>query len=89
MRLCSLISIMHAQFGTPTTIKKVKTRSQTLQNKCVRFCLQLNNKAHAGITEFKQINWLPVNYRFRPFRQCLTANVFKLACRVRVAYLRE
>ena len=40
-----------------------------------RFCLQLDNRAHIGITEFKQINWLPVNYRFR---QCLAANVFKL-----------
>ena len=27
------------------------------------------------ITEFKQINWLPLNYRFR---QCLAANMFKL-----------
>ena len=38
------------------------------------FCLQLDNKAHVGITEFKQINWLPVNYRFT---RCLAANVFK------------
>ena len=74
MRLYSLISIMQAQFGTLTSIKKVKTKLQTLQNKCVHFCLQLDNKAHVGITEFKQINWLPVNYRFR---QCLAANVFK------------
>ena len=58
----------------PNLNKKFKTKLQTLQNKCVRFCLQLDNKAHAGITEFKQINWLPVNYRFR---QCLAANVFK------------
>ena len=54
--------------------KKVKTKLQTLQNKCVRFCLQLDNKTHAGITEFKQINWLPVNYRFG---HSLAANVFK------------
>ena len=54
--------------------KKFKTTLQTLQNKCVRFCLQLDNRAHAGITEFKKINWLPVDYRFR---QCLAANVFK------------
>ena len=74
MRLYSLISIMHAQFGTPNFNKKFKTKLQTLQNKCVRFCLQLDNKAHVGITEFKQINWLPVNYKFR---QCLAANVFK------------
>ena len=39
----------------------LKTKLQTLQKKYVRFCLQLDNKAHVGITEFKQINWLPVN----------------------------
>ena len=54
--------------------KKIKTKLQTLRNKCVRFRLQLDNKTHVGITEFKHINWLPVNYRFR---RCLAANVFK------------
>ena len=54
--------------------KKFKTKLQTLQNKCVRFCLQLDNRAHVGKTEFKNINWLPVDYRFR---QCLAANAFK------------
>ena len=73
MRLYSLISIMHAQFGTPN-LQKFKTKLQTLQNKCVSFYLQLDNRAHVGITEFKKINWLPVDYRFR---QCLAANVFK------------
>ena len=74
MRLYSLISIMHAQFGTPTLTKKLKTKLQTLQNKCARFCLQLDNRAHVGITEFKKINCLPVDYRFR---QCIAGNVFK------------
>ena len=54
--------------------KKIKTKLQTLRNKCVHFRLQLDNKTHVGITEFKHINWLPVNYRFR---RCLAANVFK------------
>ena len=59
----------------PSLNKKFKTKLQILQNKCIRFCLQLDNKAHVRKTEFKQINWLPVNYRFR---QCLAAaNVFK------------
>ena len=61
MHLYSLISNMHAQFGTPTSIKNSK-------QSCKLF------KAHVGITEFKQINWLPLNYRFR---QCLAANVFQ------------
>ena len=58
----------------PNLNKKFKTKLQTLQNKCVRFCLQLDNRAHVGLTEFKKINWLPVDSRFR---QCLAANVFK------------
>ena len=76
--LCNALIQPHFDYACsvwyPSLNKKFKTRLQTLQNKCVRFCLQLDNKAHVGITEFKQINWLPVNYRFR---QCLAAKVFK------------
>ena len=75
MRLYSLISIMHASsVWYPNLNKKFKTKLQTLQNKCVRFCFQLDNRAHVGITEFKKINRLPVDYRFR---QCLSANMCK------------
>ena len=38
---------------------------QILQNKCIRFCLNLINRAHTGQKEFKKINWLPVNDRFK------------------------
>ena len=76
--LCNALIQPHFDYACsvwyPNLNKKLKTKLQTLQNKCVRFCHQLYNKAHVGITEFKQINWLPVNYRFR---QCLAANVFK------------
>ena len=58
----------------PNLNKKFNTKLQTLQNKCVRFCLQLDNRAHVEVTVFKKINWLPVDYRFR---QCLAANLFK------------
>ena len=76
--LCNALIQPHFDYACsvwyPNLNKKVKTKLQTLQNKCVRFCLQLDNKTHAGITEFKQINWLPVNYRFG---HSLAANVFK------------
>ena len=76
--LCNALMQSHFDYACsvwyPNFNKKSKAKLQTLQNKCVRFCLQLDNKAHVGITEFKQITWLPVNYRFR---QCLAANVFK------------
>ena len=76
--LCDALIQPHFDYACsvwyPNLNKKFKTKLQTLQNKWVRFCLQLDNSAHTGITEFKRINWLPVDYRFR---QCLAANVFK------------
>ena len=73
--LCNALIQPHFDYACsvwyPNLNKKFKTKLQTLQNKC---CLQLDNRAYVGITEFKKINWLPVDYRFR---QCLTASVFK------------
>ena len=54
--------------------KKLKDKLQVLQNKCIRFCLQLGNRDHIGIKEFQTINWLPVNDRFL---QQLTPYAFK------------
>ena len=36
--------------------------------------MSLNNRAHVGIKEFKNINWLPTKERFE---QCTVNNVFK------------
>ena len=76
--LCNVLIQPHFDYACsvwcPNLNKKFKTKLQTLQNKCVHFCLQLDNRAHVGITEFKKINWFPVDYRFR---QGLAANVFK------------
>ena len=77
--LCNTLIQPHFDYACsvwyPNLNKKFKTKLQTLQNKCVRFCFQLDNRGHTGMTEFTNINWLPVDYRFR---QCLAANVFKL-----------
>ena len=73
MRLYSLISIMHAQFGTPTSIKKSKQSYKLLKTNVYVSAFNQIIKP-VGITEFKQINQVPVNYRFR---QCLSLlNVF-------------
>ena len=45
------------------------------QNKCIRFCLQLDSIGHIRIKEFEQINWLLVSKRFY---QCICSNTFKL-----------
>ena len=58
----------------PFLNKRLTKKIQTAQNKCVRFCLNLNNRAHIGFKEFKYINWLPTKERFE---QCTATNVFK------------
>ena len=58
----------------PNLTQNLRKKLQTTQNKCIRFCLQLGNRSHIGATEFKQINWLPINERFS---QCICSTIFK------------
>ena len=70
----------------PLLNKRLTKRIQTAQNKCIRFCLNLNNRAHIGIKEFKNINWLPTKERFE---QCTTAKVFKFFDNSAPSYMSE
>ena len=58
--LCNALEQPHFDYACsawyPNLKKNFKTKLQTLQNKFVRFCLQLDNRADVGITEFKKIN---------------------------------
>ena len=45
----------------PLLHKRQSKRIQIAQNKCIRYCLNLDNKAHIGTNEFLKINWLPTN----------------------------
>ena len=58
----------------PNLNNKLKSKLQILQSTCIRFCLNLNNRAHIGLTEFEKINWLPINDRFE---QCICSMTFK------------
>ena len=58
----------------PNLTKKLKNRIQTSQNKCTRFCLQLDKMTHISYKEFETLNWLPVTERFN---QCINSIVFK------------
>ena len=58
----------------PLLNKRQSKRIQIAQNKCIRYCLNLDNKAHIGTNEFLKINWLPTKKRVE---QCICANVFK------------
>ena len=54
--------------------KRLSKKIQTSQNKCIRYCLNLDNRAYVGIDEFIKINWLPTKERVV---QCICVNIFK------------
>ena len=45
-----------------------------MQNKCIRFCLQLDKMSTISHKEFKDLNWLSVIARFE---ECVISIVFK------------
>ena len=64
----------------------LKTKIQTMQNKCIRFCLKMGNRTHIGVAEFNVINWLPTQKRFE---QCLCVNIFNFFAGTAPAYVCE
>ena len=58
----------------PSLNKQLLKKIQISQNKCIRYCLKLDNRAHIGANEFKEINWLPTKERVS---QCICVNIFK------------
>ena len=41
----------------PNLTKKLKHRIQTAQNKCLRFCWQLDKSKHISREDFERLNW--------------------------------
>ena len=70
----------------PNLKKKYKNKLKVLQNKCIRFCLQLDNREHIGTEHFDKINWLLMDQRFK---QCLSTSVFKLLSQMCPQYINE
>ena len=76
--LCNALIQPHFNYACsawyPNLTKKLKIRIQTSQNKCIRFCLQLDKMTHISHKEFEILDWLPVTERFN---QCINSIVFK------------
>ena len=70
----------------PNLNKKLKNKIQTTQNKCVRFCLNLDKMTHISQNEFEKLNWLPISYRIN---QCVLSTTFKFVNDVGPNYLNE
>ena len=54
LALLNLLQISQKQIKRALT-KKIINRTQTSQNKCVRFCLQLNKTRHISHKEFETL----------------------------------
>ena len=88
--LCNSLIQPHFDYACsawyPNLNKKYTKKIQIAQNKCIRFCLFLENRAHIGINEFRKINWLPTRERFE---QCVSAGVYKFCKNFSPSYMSD
>ena len=88
--MCNALIQPHFDFAClawyPHLRKKIHTKVQTCQNKCIRFCLNMGNRDHIGFEEFNKINWLPTRQRFE---QCVLVNIFKFFSKSAPQYFSE
>ena len=64
----------------PNINKKLKMRLQAAQNKCIRFCLKLNDRSSIKSKDFEKINWLPIHERVSQCSLCSIYNFFTKNC---------
>ena len=75
--LCNTLIQPHYDFACCSWYQSqsmsLKTKLQTTQNSCIRYCLGLKDKSHNAKNEFEKINWLPVSNRVN---QCLAVGAY-------------
>ena len=76
--LCNALIQPHFDYACtawyPNLNKKLKNKIQTTQNKCVRFCPNLDKMAHISQNELEKLNWIPISNRIN---QCILSTTFK------------
>ena len=88
--LCNALIQPHFDYASsawyPNLAQKRKNKIQITQNKCIRYCLQLDKMTHISKNEFETLNWLPVKDRFN---QSINSIVFKYFTKQCTSYLNE
>ena len=86
--LCNALIQTHYNYACfawyPSLNKRLSKKIQTSQNKCIRYCLDLDNRAHVGIDKFVKINWLPPK---EGVAQCICVNIFKFFNKMAPQYM--
>ena len=54
---------------------KLKSKLHTPQNKIIRFVMGKHNRSHVGTTEFKELNWLPVEHKVAQIKFSLVSRI--------------
>ena len=88
--LCNTLFQPHLDYACaaqyPNLNKKYENKSQVLQNKSIRFCLQLGNREHIRTEHFDRIIWIPIDQRFK---QCLCTSALRFFCKMCPQYMNE
>ena len=64
----------------PNLTEKTKKKIQIMQNKCILFCLRLDNMQHISLGEFRSINWLPTKERVHQYINAITFKFVNKNC---------
>jgi len=88
--LCNALIQPHFDYACtawyPNLNQNLLKKLHIMQNKCIRFCLQLDNRSHIGEAQFRTINWLPVSIRVN---QISNVYVFKHFANKTPVYMKE
>ena len=88
--LCNTLIQPHFDYAFtacyPKLCKKMKNKFQTTENKCVRFCFNLDRMAHISQNEFEKLNWLLISDKIN---QYILSTSFKFVNDVGPNYLNE
>ena len=88
--LCNALIQPHYDYACPAWYpplnKRLSKKIQTSQNKCIRYCMNLDNRTDVGIDEFIKINWLTTKERvctmhMRHYFQILQKKCLRNTCR--------
>ena len=67
-------------------VKSLKTKLQTTQSSCIKYCLGLKERSHIGKNEFEKINWLPISDRVN---QCLAVTAYNFKNALSSKYMND
>jgi hypothetical protein len=88
--LCNTLIQPHFDFACsawyPNLTNCLKSKLQIAQNKCIRYCLFLNNREGIRYKHLKEINWLPVKDRVNQF---IAASVYKFINNLAPVYMAD